>query len=181
MISFWAFRLGDRTLTVSYAEPKQSEMNQDQVKSVYVGGLTAAATKESLQTFFQGLDNIGEVILGIDHHVSLHLLGCGLFWLACILQFISGELQHKPAPLFFCMCRLTKSSFLAGRMTSRTQIMVLSISKTEAVQSSWWRNVKPARTLDGWSFHQSPALSSRYIFTQHSCTAHGVCLRWGLP
>lgn len=62
MISFWNFRLGDRTLTVSYAEPKQSEMNQDQVKSVYVGGLTAAATKESLQAFFEGLDNIGEVI-----------------------------------------------------------------------------------------------------------------------
>lgn len=55
------FRLGDRTLTVSYAEPKQSEMNQDQVKSVYVGGLTAAATKESLQAFFEGLDNIGEI------------------------------------------------------------------------------------------------------------------------
>ena len=54
-------RLGDRTLTVSYAEPKQSEMNQDQVKSVYVGGLTAAATKETLQAFFETLDNIGEV------------------------------------------------------------------------------------------------------------------------
>ena len=54
-------RLGDRTLTVSYAEPKQSEMNQDQVKSVYVGGLTAAATKETLQAFFEGLDNVGEV------------------------------------------------------------------------------------------------------------------------
>lgn len=54
-------RLGDRTLTVSYAEPKQSEMNQDQVKSVYVGGLTASANKDSLQGFFESLDNIGEV------------------------------------------------------------------------------------------------------------------------
>lgn len=54
-------RLGDRTLTVSYAEPKQSEMNQDQVKSVYVGGLTASANKDSLQAFFESLDNIGEV------------------------------------------------------------------------------------------------------------------------
>lgn len=54
-------RLGDRTLTVSYAEPKQSEMNQDQVKSVYVGGLNASANKDTLQAFFQSLDNIGEV------------------------------------------------------------------------------------------------------------------------
>lgn len=60
-LAFYTFRLGDRTLTVSYAEPKQSEMNQDQVKSVYVGGLTATATKEALQGFFEGLDNIGEV------------------------------------------------------------------------------------------------------------------------
>ena len=49
-------RLGDRTLTVSYAEPKQSEMNQDQVKSVYVGGLTAAATEAGLKDFFVALD-----------------------------------------------------------------------------------------------------------------------------
>lgn len=49
-------RLGDRTLTVSYAEPKQSEMNQDQVKSVYVGGLTADATEQGLKDFFVSLD-----------------------------------------------------------------------------------------------------------------------------
>lgn len=61
MISWHVFRLGDRTLTVSYAEPKQSEMNQDQVKSVYVGGLLPAATEAELKSFFEGLDNIGEV------------------------------------------------------------------------------------------------------------------------
>ena len=60
-VSLCIYRLGDRTLTVSYAEPKQSEMNQDQVKSVYVGGLQPSATEESLRTFFQGLENIGEV------------------------------------------------------------------------------------------------------------------------
>ena len=43
-------------MTVSYAEPKQSEMNQDQVKSVYVGGLSAAATEQGLKDFFVGLD-----------------------------------------------------------------------------------------------------------------------------
>lgn len=45
---------------MSYAEPKQSEMNQDQVKSVYVGGLQPGATEESLKTFFQSLENLGE-------------------------------------------------------------------------------------------------------------------------
>lgn len=50
------FRLGDRTLTVSYAEPKQSEMNQDQVKSVYVGGLTAAASEKELKELFEALE-----------------------------------------------------------------------------------------------------------------------------
>ena len=59
-MSGFVCRLGDRTLTVSYAEPKQSEMNQDQVKSVYVGGLTAAATEAGLKEFFVGLD-IGAV------------------------------------------------------------------------------------------------------------------------
>lgn len=53
-------RLGDRTLTVSYAEPKQSEMNQDQVKSVYVGNLPAGAKEDSLRGFFVEL-NMGEV------------------------------------------------------------------------------------------------------------------------
>ena len=53
-------RLGDRTLTVSYAEPKQSEMNQDQVKSVYVGGLAPGSKHEDLKTFFEGLD-LGKV------------------------------------------------------------------------------------------------------------------------
>ena len=48
-------RLGDRTLTVSYAEPKQSEMNQDQVKSVYVGGLTAGASEKELKEVFEAL------------------------------------------------------------------------------------------------------------------------------
>ena len=48
-------RLGDRTLTVSYAEPKQSEMNQDQVKSVYVGGLTAGASEKELKEVFETL------------------------------------------------------------------------------------------------------------------------------
>ncbi len=53
-------RLGDRTLTVSYAEPKQSEMNQDQVKSVYVGGLIAGATEKELKEVFETL-SIGSV------------------------------------------------------------------------------------------------------------------------
>jgi len=48
-------RLGDRTLTVSYAEPKQSEMNQDQVKSVYVGGLIAGASEKELKEVFEAL------------------------------------------------------------------------------------------------------------------------------
>ena len=55
-------RLGDRTLTVSYAEPKQSEMNQDQVKSVYVGGLTAAASEKELKELFEALE-MGTVCL----------------------------------------------------------------------------------------------------------------------
>lgn len=80
LLHICVFRLGDRTLTVSYAEPKQSEMNQDQVKSVYVGGLTATATKESLQEFFQGLDNVGEVRVLI----LLGLLWLG-FGLTCVL------------------------------------------------------------------------------------------------
>ncbi|KAL0028222.1 hypothetical protein WJX79_002460 [Trebouxia sp. C0005] len=54
------FRLGDRTLTVSYAEPKQSEMNQDQVKSVYVGGLIAGASEKELKEVFEAL-NMGSV------------------------------------------------------------------------------------------------------------------------
>lgn len=53
-------RLGERTLTVSYAEPKQSEMNQDQVKSVYVGNLPAGAKEDALREFFVELD-VGEV------------------------------------------------------------------------------------------------------------------------
>ena len=53
-------RLGDRTLTVSYAEPKQSEMNQDQVKSVYVGGLIAGASEKELKEVFEAL-SVGSV------------------------------------------------------------------------------------------------------------------------
>ena len=60
-------RLGDRTLTVSYAEPKQSEMNQDQVKSVYVGNLPAGAKEDALKEFFVEL-NVGEVCFWSNQH-----------------------------------------------------------------------------------------------------------------
>jgi heterogeneous nuclear ribonucleoprotein R len=50
------FKLGDRALTVSYAEPKQSEQFQDTVKSIYVGNLPAGVTEESLKAFFTKLD-----------------------------------------------------------------------------------------------------------------------------
>ena len=75
-------RLGDRTLTVSYAEPKQSEMNQDQVKSVYVGNLPASAKEDTLREFFVELD-MGEVSWYLLHTSSniqsaLHRLIHGL-------------------------------------------------------------------------------------------------------
>lgn len=47
---------------MSYAEPKQSEMNQDQVKSVYVGNLPAGAKEDALREYFVELD-MGEVLL----------------------------------------------------------------------------------------------------------------------
>lgn len=146
-LAFCIFRLGDRTLTVSYAEPKQSEMNQDQVKSVYVGGLTATATKESLQGFFEGLDNIGEV-----KDLKFAALPVAGLW-SCF-----GFIRFA-----FLTCRLSRSSSLAKRMTNHSQITALCTSKTEAVQSSWSRSVKPVRTPDGLNSHQSQALSSRYV------------------
>ena len=104
MIELHLFRLGDRTLTVSYAEPKQSEMNQDQVKSVYVGGLLPTATDSELKAFFEGLDNIGEVfvLMYMTHMafttvtpdyrlIALLLSGTLLPFLPCVMWVVQLE------------------------------------------------------------------------------------------
>ena len=56
-------------------------MNQDQVKSVYVGGLTPAATQTELQKFFEDL-NIGAVCPKASPAKSL-LMTCPAYAAMC--------------------------------------------------------------------------------------------------
>ena len=82
--------LGERPLTISYAEPKQSEMNQDQVKSVYVGNLPEHTSEDSLRTYFEKLE------MGKVGNIRLPCPGCTLLPSAAGKEPVAAQSYSLP-------------------------------------------------------------------------------------
>ena len=138
--------LGERPLTISYAEPKQSEMNQDQVKSVYVGNLLEHTSEDSLRTYFEKLE------MGKVGNIKLPCPGCTLLLLSSrpmqprVKGCLAGsavELLHFKLPWAWgpmaLLCRLNLMIFPAEH---------LNVGQTTSCACS----VQPAL----WAEHELP-------------------------
>lgn len=100
--------MGERPLTVSFAEPKQSEMAPQtaQDKVLYVGNLPESGTEEMVRDLFNGF---GEVRTGRPAPSHTHTLRCTHFALG--LATCNRLLDRaEPVQMRCCVCHVVFTS-----------------------------------------------------------------------
>ncbi|GMH39473.1 hypothetical protein BSKO_07371 [Bryopsis sp. KO-2023] len=92
------FRLRERVLTVTWAEPKKVDSDQEQVKSVYVGNLPESVTEAKLRDIFKAYGEVEKVVLplGVDGRRFREYGFVHYTERACALKAIEAAEEEKP-------------------------------------------------------------------------------------